>query len=91
MEIEAGIKDKSKQYKHQRGLELLEPIVDEGIKDGTFRAMNTRQAALFILETLSGFFEASVARDETPDIEVDLKELMDFYLHALSPIRKMKA
>ncbi len=65
--------------------------MDEGIKDGTFRAMNTRQAALFILETLAGFFEASVARDETPDIEADLKELMEFYLHGLSPIRKMKA
>jgi AcrR family transcriptional regulator len=88
---ETGVKERSKQYKHQRGLELLEPILEEGIQDGAFRAMNARQAAVFILETLSGFFESSVERGETLDLEADLKELMDFYLHGLSPIQEKKA
>lgn len=88
---EAGVKERRKQYKHQRVLELLEPVLEEGIQDGTFRAMNPRHAAVFVLETLSGFFEALVGRDQTLDIEADLNELMDFYLHGLSPIQKKRA
>jgi hypothetical protein len=53
--------------------------------------MNPRHAAVFVLETLSGFFEALVERDQKLDIEADLKELMDFYLYGLSPIQEKKA
>jgi hypothetical protein len=52
--------------------------------------MNPRHAAVFVLETLSGFFETLVVRDPTLDIEADLKELMDFYFHGLSPIREKR-
>jgi AcrR family transcriptional regulator len=85
---ESGFKGSKKGCHFERMLDLLEPVIEEGVRDGSFRLLNARRGADLFFVTLAGFLRSLVRRTRPLDLEADSKELMDFLLHGLSAVKR---
>jgi hypothetical protein len=63
---------------------LISALLDEAVKSGSFRSINTRKMAILFFESINTLMTHRVLTDVEETIEEDTREIMELYIKGLS-------
>ena len=81
--MDQHISDKQSWYWSTIG--LFSGAMDEAIKAGKLRPMNTAKVAALFLDSINSLMSHRILSTVTETIEEDIQELMDLFINGLKP------